>query len=107
MRATNPATTNAPYPPSYFFTSSSYTVPSSVGPRIPGSESSSFTNSLKQTIARIIVSNNTLEHMRGDAIRGDDFSVQPRFTQSIYPGPDLNKSDHSGESSRDDNEVNG
>ena len=107
LRATNPATTNAPYPPSYFFTSSSYTVPSSVGPRIPGSESSSFTNSLKQTIARIIVSNNTLEHMRGDAIRGDDFSVQPRFTQSIYPGPDLNKSDHSGESSRDDNEVNG
>ena len=45
--------------------------------------------------------------MRGDAIRGDDFSVQPRFTQSIYPGPDLNKSDHSSESSRDDNEVNG
>jgi hypothetical protein len=107
LRATNPATTNAPYPPAYFFTSSSHTVPSSVGPRIPGSESSSFSNTLKQTIARVIVSNNTLQHMRGDASRSGDFSVQPRYTQAIYPGDDLNKSDHSGESNRTDNEVNG
>ena len=107
LRATNPVPTNAPYPPSYFFTSSSYTVPSSVGPRLPGSESSSFSNSLKQSVARIIVANNTLQHLRGDAARSDDFSIQPRYTQSIYPGDDLNKSDHSNESSRDDNEVNG
>tara|TARA_Y100000004_G_scaffold15588_1_gene16295 strand:- start:25 stop:1503 length:1479 start_codon:yes stop_codon:yes gene_type:complete len=107
LRATNPTPTNAPYPPSYFFTSSSYTVPSSVGPRLPGSESSSFNNSLKQSVARIIVANNTLQHLRGDAARDRDFSVQPRYTQSIYPGDDLNKSDHSSESSRDDNEVNG
>ena len=78
-----------------------------MGPRIPGSESSSFSNTLKQTIARVIVSNNTLQHMRGDASRSGDFSVQPRYTQAIYPGDDLNKSDHSGESNRTDNEVNG
>ena len=107
LRATNPTPTNAPYPPSYFFTSSSYTVPSSVGPRLPGSESSSFSNSLKQSVARIIVANNTLQHLRGDAARSGDFSIQPRYTQSIYPGDDLNKSDHSSESSRNDNEVNG
>ena len=48
--------------PSYFFTSSSYTVPSSVGHAFPEARFSFC--SLKQTIARIIVSNNTLEHMR-------------------------------------------
>jgi hypothetical protein len=107
LRNSHPAPGNAPYPPAYFFTSSSYTVPSSVGPRIPGSESSSFSNSLKQTIARIIVANNTLQHLRGDAARHGDFTIQPRYTQTIYPGDDLNKSDHSGEESRSDNEVNG
>ena len=107
LRATNPSDTNAPYPPTYFFTSSSYTAPSSTGPRIPGSESSTFSNSLKQTVTRIIVSNNTLQHMRGDAARNNDFEVQPRYTQSLYAGDNLNTSVHSNESSRDDNEVNG
>tara|TARA_R100000152_G_C6781983_1_gene217864 strand:- start:5266 stop:9051 length:3786 start_codon:yes stop_codon:yes gene_type:complete len=107
LRDTDPAPDNPPYPPAYFFTSSSYTTPSSFGPRIPGSESSSFSNSLKQSVARIIVANNTLQHLRGDAARNGDFSIQPRYTQSIYPGDDLNKSDHSGEENRSDNEVNG
>jgi len=107
LRATNPSDTNAPYPPTYFFTSSSYTAPSSTGPRIPGSESSAFNNSLKQTVTRIIVSNNTLQHMRGDAARNNDFEVQPRYTQSLYAGDNLNTSVHGSESSRDDNEVNG
>ena len=107
LRATNPSDTNAPYPPAYFFTSSSYTAPSSTGPRIPGSESSAFNNSLKQTVTRIIVSNNTLQHMRGDAARNNDFEVQPRYTQSLYAGDNLNTSVHGSESSRDDNEVNG
>jgi len=107
LRVTNPSATNAPYPPTYFFTSDSYTVPSSTGPRIQGSESSSFSNSLKQSIARIVVANNTLQHMRADAAREGDFSIQPRYTQSIYPGDNLNKSAHGSESSRSDNEVNG
>jgi len=107
LRVTNPSATNAPYPPTYFFTSNSYTVPSSTGPRIQGSESSSFSNSLKQSIARIVVANNTLQHMRADAAREGDFSIQPRYTQSIYPGDNLNKSAHGSESSRSDNEVNG
>ena len=107
LRATNPSDTNAPYPPAYFFTSASYTAPSSTGPRIPGSESATFNNSLKQTVTRIIVSNNTLQHMRGDAARNNDFEIQPRYTQSLYAGDNLNKSEHSNESSRNDNEVNG
>jgi len=107
LRATNPTATNAPYPPAYFFTSASYTVPSSVGPKIPGSESSTFSNSLKQSIARLVVANNTLQHMRGDAGRNGDFTIEPRYTQAIYAGDNLNKSEHSSESLRSDNEVNG
>ena len=84
-----------------------YTATSSAGPKIPGTEASGFANSLKQTVARISISNNTLQHLRADANRRGDFTVQPRYTQSLYPGTNLNKSDHSGESSHTDNEVDG
>ena len=99
---------NPPYAPAYFFASAgAYTATSSAGPKIPGTEASDFTNSLKQTVARISISDNTLQHLRADANRRGDFTVQPRYTQSLYPGTNLNKSDHSGESSHTDNEVDG
>ena len=108
LRSSNPAVDNPPYAPAYFFASAgAYTATSSSGPNIPGTEASSFTNSLKQTVARISISDNTLQHLRADANRRGDFTVQPRYTQSLYPGTNLNKSDHSGESSHTDNEVDG
>jgi len=108
LRSSNPATDNPPYAPAYFFASGgAYTSSSSSGPNIPGTEASGFTNSLKQTVARISISNNTLQHLRADANRRGDFTIQPRYTQSLYPGTNLNKSDHSGESSHSDNEVDG
>ena len=84
---------------------------------IPGSEVTGFSNSLRQTVARIITTSNTLQHFRGDASRRqsvktdrgevfrEDFSVQPRYTQSVYPGDKQNTSSHSGESDHTDNEV--
>jgi len=119
LRGTNPAPDNPPYPPAYHFLNDTvvdntistetkdYRLPISVGPIIPGTEASGFTNSLKQTVARITVADNTLQHLRADASRRGDFTVQPRYTQSLYPGTNLNKSDHSGESSHTDNEVDG
>jgi hypothetical protein len=41
---------------------------------------------------------------RGEVFR-EDFSVQPRYTQSVYPGDKQNTSSHSGESDHTDNEV--
>lgn len=66
----------------------------------------------------MIVSNNTLQHFRGDAsrrqsVRTDeavfvrlDYSVQPRYTQSLYAGDDLNTSEHDNEGDRTDKDVN-
>ena len=108
MRSSNPSETNPPYAPVYFFaTNGVYTTSTSSGPNIPGSEASGFADSLKQTVARISISDNTLQHLRADAHRNGDFTIQPRYTQSLYPGTNLNKSDHSGESSHADNEVDG
>tara|TARA_A100001391_G_scaffold191739_3_gene165360 strand:- start:706 stop:1743 length:1038 start_codon:yes stop_codon:yes gene_type:complete len=117
VRSTNPAPDNPPYAPTYLFATSDYTTPTSSGPVIPGTEASGFSESLKQTVARIIVSSNTLQHFRADAARrqsrrsGDedvirnDYSVQPRFTQSVYPGSYQNTSTHTNESSHSDNQV--
>tara|TARA_R100000008_G_C3585981_1_gene172320 strand:- start:986 stop:4357 length:3372 start_codon:yes stop_codon:yes gene_type:complete len=108
LRSSNPSETNPPYAPVYFFaTNGVYTASTSSGPNIPGTEASGFANSLKQTVARISVSDNTLQHLRSDAHRKDDFTIQPRYTQALHPGTNLNKSDHSGESSHSDNEVDG
>jgi len=107
LRSSNPAVDNPPYAPAYFFATSNYVAPSSAGPKIPGTEASGFVNSLKQTVARISTSDNTLQHLRADANRRGDFTVQPRYTQALYPGTNLNKSNHSGESSHADNEVDG
>jgi len=120
VRSTVVSPTNPPYPPVYNLwaddktdsdgelttAQKTYQVPYSVGPIIPGYEASGFTPSLRQSVARITVSDNTLQHLRGDASRSGDYTVQPRYTQSLYPGDDLNKSDHSGESSHTDNRTN-
>ena len=118
MRDTNPSPTNAPYPPVYLFKEASSTAaPVSFGPKIPGFESSSFSNTLKQPVARMIVSTNTLQHYRGDASRkqsvtegegifiSNNFSIQPRFTQLLYPGANQNTSIHTSETNRSDNNL--
>jgi hypothetical protein len=117
VRSTNPSPTNPPYAPTYLFATTDYAAPTSSGPVIPGSEVTGFSNSLRQTVARIITTSNTLQHFRGDASRRqsvktdrgevfrEDFSVQPRYTQSVYPGDKQNTSSHSGESDHTDNEV--
>ena len=120
VRSTVVSPTNPPYPPVYNLWADgktdsdnelnsdqkTYKVPYSVGPIIPGYEASGFTPSLRQSVARITVADNTLQHLRADASRLGDYTVQPRYTQSLYPGSDLNKSDHSGESSHADDRTN-
>ena len=121
MRNTNPAPSNPPYAPVYLFkisgAGSSTSAPSSTGPRIPGSESSTFTTLSTQPVARMVVTNNTLQHLRADASRQQsvvenkdafirkDYTVQPRYTQSLYAGDKLNTVNHSGEGNRSDNGV--
>ena len=117
MRGSNPAPNNPPYAPVYLFNlSSSTSDPVSNGPKIPGSEASDFTTTATQAVARLIVTNNTLQHFRGDASRRQsvrrgadkfirlDYSVQPRYTQSLYAGDKLNTSNHSSEGDRTDME---
>ena len=65
----------------------------------------------------MVVTNNTLQHLRADASRRqsvteeretfvrNDYSVQPRYTQSLYAGDKLNTSDHDNEGDRTDNGV--
>ena len=118
LRNTNPTPTNPPYAPVYLFdVTASTSAPTSTGPKIAGSESSDFTTNITQPVARMIVSNNTLQHFRGDASRrqsvkdGDDefirldFTTQPRYTQSLYAGNTLNTSEHDDEDNRSDNGV--
>jgi len=119
MRGSNPAPSNPPYAPAYLFDlSSSTSAPSSTGPKIAGSEANDFTTRTTQAVARMIVSNNTLQHFRGDASRRQsvreneevfirhDYTVQPRYTQSLYAGDDLNTSEHENEGDRTDKDVN-
>jgi hypothetical protein len=117
LRGSNPGSSNPPYAPVYLFDTSNYVVPVSKGPKIPGSESSTFQHSLRQTVARITPTQNTLQHYRGDAIRrqsvtegtsstvAPDFNVQPRHTQTLEPGTKQNTSSHTGESDHTDNEL--
>ena len=119
VRSTNPAPTNAPYAPVYLFDETSSTAaPVSFGPKLPGFEAATFNLSLKQPVARMIVSSNTLQHYRGDASRkqsvtndddeiftSNNYSIQPRFTQLLYPGSKQNTSDHASETNRTDNNL--
>jgi hypothetical protein len=86
----------------------------SKGPNIPGSEASDFSSSIDQTTARVVISENTLEHFRSDASRrrayreGEsiltrkDYAVQPRHSQTLHPKGEggttsFNTGDHSTE----------
>ena len=59
-------------------------------------------------VARMVMSENTLEHFRADASRRSidddegDYSVQPRYSQTLHPkgskgDASYNTGDHSGE----------
>jgi hypothetical protein len=115
IRATNPDT-NPPYTPAYYMDiSASDTVPMSQGPKIIGTGDSGFDSSkIDNEVTRVIISENTLEHYRADASRRrtsvesdesvvrKDFTVQPRFSQSLHPkghkgDVDYNSTDHTGD----------
>ena len=99
--------TDAPYQPVYVMESSSDTVPVSKGPKLPGAGMTTFDKTtLKTTVTRLLISENTLQHYRSDAPRrtgsGKDYSVKPRFSQSLHSkghkaDVTYNTSDHSGD----------
>ncbi len=104
----NPAS-NAPYQPVYLMETSSDTVPVAKGPKLPGTEATGFDKTtLKSTVSRLIITENTLQHFRSDAPRNTgnekDFTVKPRFSQSLHSkghkeDVTYNTSDHSGDAS--------
>ena len=117
IRATNPDT-NPPYTPAYYMDiSASDTVPMSKGPSIKGTGVTGFdTASIDNEVTRVIISENTLQHYRSDAPRRrtsidsegkilrKDYTVEPRFSQSLHPkgdkgDVDFNTTDHSGDGS--------
>ena len=118
VKTANPAFATPPYAPSYLFDETgAFQAPVSYGPNIPGTESSTFTGDINQTVARLYSSENTLQHFRSDAGRRQsvkveedtltrkNYSIQPRFSQSLSPGASFNTSTHTGESDHTDNEL--
>jgi len=110
----NVTPTTLPYTPVYTINTASPTVASSSGPTIPGAEASGFSSALDQTVARLIMSENTLQHYRSDAprrrtyvtedtvITRPDYTIQPRYSQALHPKGEgattsYNTSDHSGD----------
>ena len=106
--SSNPAA-NAPYQPVYLMETSSDTVPVAKGPKLPGTEATTFDKTtLKGTVTRLVISENTLQHFRSDAPRNTgvdkDFTVKPRFSQSLHSkghkeDVTFTTSDHSGDAS--------
>jgi hypothetical protein len=98
-----------PYAPVYTVDPSSPTVADSQGPNIPGVDVTGYDKTdIRSPVARMVMSENTLEHFRADASRRSvddeegDYEVQPRFSQTLHPkGSDgdasYNTGDHSGE----------
>jgi len=99
-----------PYKPVYAIKpASSVTTSTSDGPKILGVDVTGYTKTdVTQPVARIVMSENTLEHFRSDAPRRlaedgeSDFSVQPRHSQTLHPkgssgDTSFNTGDHSGE----------
>ena len=98
-----------PYAPVYTMVpTSSTTVPDSMGPKIQGVDVTGYNKAdIRSPVARMLMSENTLEHFRSDASRTDgtgegDYTVQPRHSQTLHPkGSDgdasYNTGDHSGE----------
>ena len=62
---------NGPYLPIFVFDSTgAFTAPTSFGPKLPGTEVSSFDKtSLTSSVTRVVMSENTLQHHRSDAPR--------------------------------------
>jgi len=115
IRATNPDS-NPPYAPLYVMDiSSNDATPVSKGPKIIGTSASGFDSTkLDNEVTRVVMSENTLQHYRADAPRrrthkdGEtkeermDYSVQPRFSQSLHPkghkgDVNYNSTDHTGD----------
>ena len=88
---------------------SSDTVPVAKGPKLPGTEATTFDKTtLKSTVSRLVISENSLQHFRADAPRNTasekDYAVKPRFSQSLHSkghkeDVTFNTSDHSGDAS--------
>ena len=115
-RATAP-NTNGPYVPVFYMSSSSTTTPTSKGPNILGTEKTTFDKTtITSPVTRMVMSENTLQHYRADAarrkqieesdeiVRRLDFSIKPRFSQSLHPkghkgDVTFNVSNHSGDAS--------
>ena len=117
MRTTNPDM-NPPYVPVYRVAPAvSLTDPVGTGPKLLGSGMADFsTTTIGTTVSRMVISENTLQHHRADASRRRtaieddeieyrlDYSIEPRFSQSLHPkghkgDVDYNASDHSGDGS--------
>lgn len=106
MRTTNPDS-NAPYQPVYLVDSSHEAVPTSKGPKLPGTEVAGFDKTtLKSSVTRLVITENTLQHFRSDAPRrtgvSKDYTVKPRFSQSLHgkghkEDVEFSTSDHSGD----------
>jgi len=99
-----------PYKPVYAIKpASSVTTSTSDGPKILGVDVTGYVKTdITQPVARIVMSENTLEHFRSDAPRRlsengeSDFTVQPRHSQTLHPkgssgDTSFNTGDHSGE----------
>lgn len=99
-----------PYAPAYTLVpGTSVTVPDSQGPKILGVEVTGYDKTdIRSPVARMVMSENTLEHFRADASRRSidddegDYEVQPRFSQTLHPkgskgDASYNTGDHSGE----------
>ena len=99
-----------PYAPVYTVDpTSSITVPDSQGPKIQGVDVTGYDKSdITSPVARMVMSENTLEHFRADASRRSidddegDYNVQPRHSQTLHPkgsegDASYNTGDHSGE----------
>ncbi len=82
-----------PYAPVYsILPTSSTTVPISQGPKIEGVDVTGYDKAdIRSPVARVVMSENTLEHFRADASRKSpddeegDFTVQPRHSQTLHP----------------------
>ena len=99
-----------PYAPVYTMVpSASLTEPDSQGPKIQGVDVTGYDKTdIRSPVARVVMSENTLEHFRADASRKSidddegDYSVQPRHSQTLHPkgskgDASYNTGDHSGE----------
>ena len=107
---------NGPYIPIFVFDhTGAFTAPTSYGPKILGTGVTGFdSTSLKSSVSRVIISENTLQHHRSDAprrrqekdtddeLKRSDYTIKPRFSQSLHNkghkgDVNFNVTDHSGD----------